>query len=179
MAHISTERCIYVRRQHAGPPSRRNINVIPFGLPNRHPTTPYDTRLYPPPLTAKMMLNTAPHPDTEAGSPICAETKRRKVRRGTHSCWECKRRKVKCSYSNPSDSRCIGCRRRGTKCLSQQDVDEKVAVLSTTVDEDRRIGDRMVRVEALIEQLANQVVSRESKNAVGTNDSEVSHARQL
>lgn len=47
-------------------------------------------------------------------------TKRRKVRKGTHSCWNCKKRKVKCIFSHPEDSICITCRRRGTKCVSQE-----------------------------------------------------------
>jgi hypothetical protein len=91
-------------------------------------------------------------------SPGRLETKqRRKVRRGTHSCWECKRRKVRCSYATPLDPCCIGCRRRGTTCLSQQDVDDSAAGPWATLNQDRRIGDRMVRVEALVERLASHV----------------------
>src|SRR6201992_3630795 len=48
------------------------------------------------------------------------ESRRRKVRKGTHSCWECKRRKVKCTFASPTDAICIICRRRGAKCLSQE-----------------------------------------------------------
>ncbi|XXG95657.1 hypothetical protein Hte_001926 [Hypoxylon texense] len=48
------------------------------------------------------------------------ETKRR-VRKGTRSCWECKRRKMKCTFDPLSASTvCNGCRRRGSKCVSQE-----------------------------------------------------------
>ncbi|KAL4864889.1 hypothetical protein BDV12DRAFT_188616 [Aspergillus spectabilis] len=46
-------------------------------------------------------------------------SKRKRVRKGTHSCRECRRRKVKCTFASPNDATCIICRRRGTKCSSQ------------------------------------------------------------
>jgi hypothetical protein len=49
-------------------------------------------------------------------------SKRRRVRKGTHSCWECRRRKVKCLLD--SLDICNGCRRRGTKCISQEYTDD-------------------------------------------------------
>lgn len=78
----------------------------------------------------------------------------RKLRKGTRSCWECKRRKMRCSFSPPSDSACLACRRRGSKCVSQEQPEEASAP-------DHR--DRIVRVEALVQQLASQVgfVTRE------------------
>ncbi|CAG9978496.1 unnamed protein product [Clonostachys byssicola] len=51
-------------------------------------------------------------------------SKRRKVRKGTHSCWECRRRKVKCTFESPQDEICITCHRRGAKCASQRDFDD-------------------------------------------------------
>ncbi|KAL4796961.1 hypothetical protein BDV19DRAFT_360158 [Aspergillus venezuelensis] len=49
------------------------------------------------------------------------QAQRRKVRKGTHSCWECKRRKMKCRIDARIDSNsCIGCRRRGSPCISQE-----------------------------------------------------------
>jgi hypothetical protein len=52
------------------------------------------------------------------------QLKRRRVRKGTHSCWECKRRKVKCLLDPLDHSICNGCRRRGTKCISQEYPDD-------------------------------------------------------
>ncbi|KAG2412311.1 hypothetical protein HFD88_009868 [Aspergillus terreus] len=49
------------------------------------------------------------------------QAKRRKVRKGTHSCWECKRRKMKCIFDpRIASASCIGCRRRGSPCISQE-----------------------------------------------------------
>ncbi|KAL4948627.1 hypothetical protein BDW69DRAFT_189105 [Aspergillus filifer] len=49
------------------------------------------------------------------------QSQRRRVRKGTHSCWECKRRKMKCRFDARIDSdSCIGCRRRGSPCISQE-----------------------------------------------------------
>ena len=103
-------------------------------------------------------------------SPDEAEAKRRKLRKGTHSCWECKRRKVKCQYASETHTACVGCRRRGTTCISQEfpetaiieDEDlgpEPSAAVSRRFGQ---MGDRIVRVEALIEQLAKQVGNQRS-----------------
>ncbi|KAF2134733.1 hypothetical protein P153DRAFT_427380 [Dothidotthia symphoricarpi CBS 119687] len=116
------------------------------------------------------MLSRERPSDTAAGSPNPSETRRRKTRKGTHSCWECKRRKVRCSYSIPSDPCCIGCRRRGTRCVSQQDVDERTATASSIGSTDRHLSDRMVRVEALLEQLASQIVDGGNKNSFAGNE---------
>ncbi|KIY01401.1 uncharacterized protein Z520_02953 [Fonsecaea multimorphosa CBS 102226] len=49
------------------------------------------------------------------------KARRRQLRRGTHSCWECKRRKMKCVFQPAvSSTVCSGCRRRGSRCLSQE-----------------------------------------------------------
>ncbi|KAE8369901.1 hypothetical protein BDV27DRAFT_104398 [Aspergillus caelatus] len=49
------------------------------------------------------------------------QAKRRKVRKGTHSCWECKRRKMKCRFDpRIVGASCNGCRRRGSRCISQE-----------------------------------------------------------
>ncbi|KAK7183549.1 hypothetical protein DPSP01_008451 [Paraphaeosphaeria sporulosa] len=50
---------------------------------------------------------------------MSAAPRRRKIRKGTQSCWECKRRKTKCIFAAPGDAACVGCRSRGTTCLSQ------------------------------------------------------------
>ena len=92
-----------------------------------------------------------------SGNGLESETKRRKVRKGTRSCWQCKRRKIRCSFVTPLDSICIGCRKRGTTCVSQQYPLEMAATPSSTGDGGWQIGDRIVRVEALIDQLAKQV----------------------
>jgi hypothetical protein len=48
-------------------------------------------------------------------------TKRREMRKGTHSCTECRRRKVKCVFSTPDSDTCTVCLRRGSRCFSQAD----------------------------------------------------------
>ncbi|KAJ5761826.1 uncharacterized protein N7511_005208 [Penicillium nucicola] len=97
-----------------------------------------------------------------------SEAKRRKIRKGTKSCWECKKRKMKCVYADPSspadtDAICIGCQRRGSKCVSQEfefvDGRENAGYLerkgrSHTSDQD---NDRVARVEALVERLIRKV----------------------
>ena len=52
-------------------------------------------------------------------------SKRRKVRKGTHSCKECRRRKMRCSiFDDSSIDTCVGCYKRGSKCVSQEVSDE-------------------------------------------------------
>lgn len=81
------------------------------------------------------------------------QPKRRKVRKGTRSCWECRRRKMKCIFGSPADTACISCKRRGAKCVDQQFPEH----ISTPLDRRLQMGDRVVRVEALVEQLLNTV----------------------
>ncbi|KAI1329810.1 hypothetical protein F5Y16DRAFT_409027 [Xylariaceae sp. FL0255] len=78
---------------------------------------------------------------------------RKKVRKGTRSCWECRRRKMKCIFDSPSDDTCTRCTRRGAKCVGQ----EHPEVVSSPLDRSLQMGDRIVRVEALIDQLLKQV----------------------
>ncbi|KAK0720100.1 hypothetical protein B0H67DRAFT_176248 [Lasiosphaeris hirsuta] len=92
-----------------------------------------------------------------------SEAKRRKIRKGTRSCWECKRRKIRCTFHSELDAVCIGCRRRGTKCVSQEFPEEA----SEPADKGRQMGDRIVRVEALVEQLVKKVATN-SKTAEPT-----------
>ncbi|KAK0757551.1 hypothetical protein N5P37_010278 [Trichoderma harzianum] len=82
-----------------------------------------------------------------------SQPKRRKVRKGTRSCWECRRRKMKCIFGSPADTACISCKRRGAKCVDQQFPEH----ISTPLDRSLQMGDRVVRVEALVEQLLNTV----------------------
>jgi hypothetical protein len=82
-------------------------------------------------------------------------SKRRKIRKGTRSCWECKRRKLRCLFEHgePTNAICIGCRRRGTKCVSQEFPEE----VSAPVDKARQMRDRVVRVEDQLEELIKRV----------------------
>ena len=67
-------------------------------------------------------------------------SKRRKLRKGTHSCWECKRRKMKCIFDPLANTAvCNGCRRRGGHCISQE-FPEDVS-LAAHVDRAHRMGD--------------------------------------
>lgn len=75
--------------------------------------------------------------------------RKRRVRKGTRSCWECRRRKMKCVFRSPADPICISCQRRGAECVGQQFPE----VVSNSLDRSLQMGDRVVRVEALVEQL--------------------------
>lgn len=86
---------------------------------------------------------------TDAGRSL----KRRKTRKGTRSCWQCKRRKVKCTYASPADDVCIGCARRCLDCIGQEFPDQDPGPSS----KGRLLGDRIGRLESMIQQLAEQV----------------------
>ncbi|KAH8896374.1 hypothetical protein GQ53DRAFT_591445, partial [Thozetella sp. PMI_491] len=79
--------------------------------------------------------------------------KRQKTRKGTRSCWECKRRKVKCTYASPTDEVCVGCDRRCMECVGQEFPEQPTAPNSQS----RLVGDRIGRLETMIQQLAEQV----------------------
>ncbi|KAK1245389.1 hypothetical protein MKX08_005018 [Trichoderma sp. CBMAI-0020] len=92
-------------------------------------------------------------PDQEHGTDGGPQTKKRKVRKGTRSCWECRRRKMKCIFGSPADTICVSCKRRGAKCVDQQFPEH----ISTPLDRSLQMGDRVVRVEALVEQLIKKM----------------------
>ncbi|KIW12378.1 hypothetical protein PV08_09655 [Exophiala spinifera] len=71
--------------------------------------------------------------------------KRRKIRKGTNSCWECKRRKTRCTFANPNESICDGCRSRGVSCISQAFQDDGEAVSNNLA--------RLNRMQAAIAEL--------------------------
>ncbi|KAH8659979.1 hypothetical protein BX600DRAFT_467030 [Xylariales sp. PMI_506] len=87
---------------------------------------------------------------------VDSPTKRRKVRKGTSSCWECKRRKVRCNFASPESVVCVNCRRRESKCVTQ-DLPEELAPVNDSNPRD--ISHRIVRVEALVNNLAKRVGS--------------------
>ncbi|KAJ5609785.1 hypothetical protein N7528_010352 [Penicillium herquei] len=78
--------------------------------------------------------------------------KRRKVRKGTRSCWECRKRKMKCIFNKPADNECTRCRRRGVKCVSQEHPEE----IASSLDRNLQLGDRMARLESLVEKLLDK-----------------------
>ena len=80
-------------------------------------------------------------------------SERRKVRKGTSSCWECKRRKIRCTFAAPRDVTCDGCKRRGIMCTSQEFPRVVTPTSTSGTSSARQIGDRLGRVEALVEQL--------------------------
>ncbi|KAL7923105.1 hypothetical protein ACQKWADRAFT_291226 [Trichoderma austrokoningii] len=87
------------------------------------------------------------------GEPDHGSSQRRKVRKGTRSCWECRRRKMKCIFGSPAATICVSCARRGAKCVDQQFPEH----VSTPLDRSLQMGDRVVRVEALVEQLLEKM----------------------
>ncbi|UKZ82828.1 hypothetical protein TrVFT333_010626 [Trichoderma virens FT-333] len=60
---------------------------------------------------------------------------------------------MKCVFGSPADTICISCNRRGAKCVDQQFPEQ----ISTPLDRSLQMGDRVVRVEALVEQLLEKV----------------------
>lgn len=56
---------------------------------------------------------------------------------------------MKCVFRTPADSICISCQRRGAECVGQQFPE----VVSTSLDRSLQMGDRVVRVETLVEKL--------------------------
>ncbi|KAK3997531.1 hypothetical protein QBC44DRAFT_315011 [Cladorrhinum sp. PSN332] len=102
-------------------------------------------------------------PDGETAVDLSSSAKRRKVRKGTRSCWECKRRKIRCTFTTTGDSVCIGCRRRGATCVSQEFAEQT----SPVTDRGRGMGDRIVRVEVLIEKLARRVGANDNEPGSG------------
>jgi Fungal Zn(2)-Cys(6) binuclear cluster domain len=86
--------------------------------------------------------------DTDTYTMGASDAKRRKTRKGTHSCWACKRRKEKCIFER-SSAICLGCQRRGIRCVSQEFADD----LSMPSDGVRQMTDRMARIEGLVEHL--------------------------
>ncbi|CAI6092241.1 unnamed protein product [Clonostachys chloroleuca] len=80
-----------------------------------------------------------------------SSARRHNIRKGTRSCWDCKRRKVRCVFAFPHDTVCNNCRRRGAVCASQE-LPEELAP-----PRDQQIGDRIARVEDLVQDLAKQV----------------------
>jgi hypothetical protein len=106
-------------------------------------------------------------PDPDTPEEVSPEAKRRKIRKGTRSCWECKRRKIRCNFSSAADQVCIGCSRRGTHCVSQEYPEEA----SRPAEKGELIGDRIVRVEALVEQLVKQVSTARSANGTQNTNS--------
>ncbi|KAI5458974.1 hypothetical protein BGZ63DRAFT_361188 [Mariannaea sp. PMI_226] len=86
--------------------------------------------------------------------------KRRKVRKGTRSCWECRRRKIKCEFKKEDDAVCSGCQARQLSCVSQE---YKLPDPSpgTGPAQDRRLSQRLGRLEDLMEKLVHKTASED------------------
>lgn len=78
--------------------------------------------------------------------------KRKKLRKGTQSCWECKRRKARCTFPENEPGACEGCRRRGSKCISQDLPDQPST--GTREDLSARLGQVETRTDELTDLLA-------------------------
>ena len=83
-----------------------------------------------------------------AGLSGVSTAKHRRVRRGTSSCWECKRRKVRCDFEPSLRTVCVGCRRRGSRCVPQNVLLEH--------DPTSSVEDRIGHVESLVDRLLTQ-----------------------
>ncbi|KAK1674927.1 hypothetical protein BDP55DRAFT_164191 [Colletotrichum godetiae] len=92
---------------------------------------------------------------TAASERRAAAAKRRFVRRGTKSCWECRRRKIRCIFDdNGLRDTCKTCWQKGTPCVSQEFPEEDAQTAPAPVGS---LGDRLNRVERLVEQLYHRV----------------------
>ncbi|ETS73781.1 hypothetical protein PFICI_14727 [Pestalotiopsis fici W106-1] len=80
-------------------------------------------------------------------------SRRRKIRKGTHSCWQCKRRKAKCIFSTAADDVCVGCRRRGLSC-TRQDLPEELSNSKTNRPD---LDERLDKVESLLSELNSKL----------------------
>ncbi|KAH9900089.1 hypothetical protein F4778DRAFT_154983 [Xylariomycetidae sp. FL2044] len=87
---------------------------------------------------------------SRGSSGVDAKTRRRRIRKGTHSCWECRRRKIRCLLADNATV-CAGCESRGTPCVSQEFDDNGPSA------PDRRLAQRLGRVEHLLERLVGPV----------------------
>ncbi|KAI1353086.1 hypothetical protein F5Y01DRAFT_67718 [Xylaria sp. FL0043] len=87
------------------------------------------------------------------------EANRRKLRKGTRSCWECKRRKNRCTWSR-SEGKCDGCNRRGTRCIGQEFPQEPVSSERRGIN--KSDDNRILRLEALVEELSRKINSEEA-----------------
>ena len=67
-----------------------------------------------------------------------------------------KRRKIKCQLSSEDVPVCAGCLARGTTCLSQEYPEEREPSNNT------QIGERLGRVEMLLETLVNKITAYEA-----------------
>lgn len=93
---------------------------------------------------------------TSSGDPSRApgsSSRKRKIRKGTHSCWECKRRKARCIFAAATDDICVSCRRRGLSCI-RQDLPEE---LSTSKSSRPDIDERLDKVENLLSELNSKL----------------------
>ncbi|KAJ5247486.1 hypothetical protein N7468_002469 [Penicillium chermesinum] len=75
--------------------------------------------------------------------------RKRKLRKGTASCWECKHRKKRCTYQPASPAECDSCLRLGLTCVNQ-------GLPDPTDHRYDKVRQRIVHVEALVEQLLRQ-----------------------
>ncbi|GJC87222.1 dehydrocurvularin biosynthesis regulator [Colletotrichum liriopes] len=84
-----------------------------------------------------------------------AAAKQRYVRKGTKSCWECRRRKIRCIFddSGPRDT-CRTCWQKGATCIGQEFPEEEARKAPAPAGS---LGDRLDRVEKLVEQLYHRV----------------------
>jgi hypothetical protein len=147
-------------------PSAAPALLLPRRVARTHAPVTYAyqrRKLFPPPylvpfnasalnmdaMSAPRAVTSCKTPAEDGETNAESETKRRKIRKGTRSCWECKRRKMKCLFGSPTDATCISCQQRGTKCVGQEFPEE----VSPPVDRSRKMGDRFVRVENLVDQL--------------------------
>ncbi|KAF2865118.1 hypothetical protein BDV95DRAFT_587358 [Massariosphaeria phaeospora] len=110
-------------------------------------------------------INNAPTPaepaDEHQLDGMHVRKRRRSPRKGTHSCWACKRRKEKCAFDDGDV--CTGCRRRGTRCVSQRFADNDAVQATAATATVTATATRLQRIEDLVAQLTSQVQQSQSQ----------------
>lgn len=64
-----------------------------------------------------------------------------------------RRRKIRCQYDSESESVCIGCRTRGSRCRSQEFVEDEPSDAANSGE----LGERVGRLENMLEALIHKV----------------------
>ena len=95
--------------------------------------------------------------------PFSLITTPRTLTHGPHAFSIGRRRKIKCEYSSSGSETCVPCGARSVTCISQEydDADLK------TPPVDRRLGQRLSRLEQMMETLANGYPPPESTSGCG------------
>ena len=109
--------------------------------------------------------------ETEDTTTSTSLSPKRKLRKGTHSCWECKRRKTRCVFLESDNGKCVGCQRRGTCCIDQNESNVEVETRESSTN------GRLDRIEAMLATLLERQVETQEIPAIPA--TETGHASSV